>query len=287
MRSGLGGARPRDPPLGRARGAATRPSPGPRCRRRSSSSETSSSHTRRTRRRSTAPGAGLVTSWVTNNVWETNFPLAQGGEVRFDYAVASAGPGADARALGIATADALTRPLVGVLGATAPRRAGTVCELDAPGVEVVMLGARTAASRAPAVVCRRRGRRAPAGVRGAHRSRRLRRRADQHGPASSIRADPHAELARAVGKLEQACRLWPLASSRSKRHAMSRGSHGAETTRAFVLIDIAPSVRALRQPRGHDRPTRTGSGRTRTSGSRPARSTCGRRLLRRGRSSHR
>ena len=64
-------------------------------------------------------GAGLVTSWVANNVWETNFPLAQGGEVRFDYAVASAGPGADGRALGIATADALTRPLVGVLGASA------------------------------------------------------------------------------------------------------------------------------------------------------------------------
>ena len=84
-------------------------------------------------------GAGLVTSWVANNVWETNFPLAQGGEVRFDYAVASAGPGADGRALGIATADALTRPLVGVLGASAPQPAGSVCELEAPGVEVVML----------------------------------------------------------------------------------------------------------------------------------------------------
>ena len=38
-------------------------------------------------------GAGLVTSWVTNNVWDTNFPPTQGGEVRFDYAVASAAPG--------------------------------------------------------------------------------------------------------------------------------------------------------------------------------------------------
>ena len=87
-------------------------------------------------------GPGMVTSWVMNNVWETNFPLAQGGEVRFDYAVASAGPTVDGRALGIATADALTRPLVGVLGATATAltgATGTVCEVEAPGVEVVML----------------------------------------------------------------------------------------------------------------------------------------------------
>ncbi len=84
-------------------------------------------------------GAGMVTSWVMNNVWDTNFPLAQGGEVRFDYAVSSAGPGAEGRALGIETADALTRPLVGVLGATATEPAGGLCELEAQGVEVVML----------------------------------------------------------------------------------------------------------------------------------------------------
>jgi hypothetical protein len=86
-------------------------------------------------------GGGLVTSWAMNNVWETNFPAAQGGESRFAYAVSSAAPGADARALGIATADALTRPLVGVLGATAAAPAAAVCEVDAPGVEVVMLAA--------------------------------------------------------------------------------------------------------------------------------------------------
>jgi hypothetical protein len=84
-------------------------------------------------------GAAMVTSWVMNNVWETNFPLTQGGEVRFDYAVSSAPPGADGRALGIATADALTRPLVGVLGAAATAAVGSVCELEAPGVEMVML----------------------------------------------------------------------------------------------------------------------------------------------------
>jgi hypothetical protein len=86
-------------------------------------------------------GAGLVTSWVTNNVWDTNFPRAQGGELRVDYAIASATPRGDARALGIATADALTRPLVGALGATAPAAVGSVCDVNAPGVEVVMLTA--------------------------------------------------------------------------------------------------------------------------------------------------
>src|SRR4029077_14778830 len=64
---------------------------------------------------------------------------AQGGELRFDYAVASAGPGADGRALGIVTADALTRPLVGVLGARGPEPVGSVGEPGAAGVEVVML----------------------------------------------------------------------------------------------------------------------------------------------------
>ncbi len=114
------GARPRDPPLGRPPGRRRDRRLDHARRRRSSSSGTSSSRTRRTRRRSTARAPGLVTSWVTNNVWDTNFPPTQGGEVRFDYAVSSAPPAADGRSLGIATADALTRPLVGVLGATAP-----------------------------------------------------------------------------------------------------------------------------------------------------------------------
>ena len=82
---------------------------------------------------------GMVVSWVMNNVWETNFPLAQAGEVRFHYAVSSAGSGTDGRTLGIATADSLTRPLVGVLGPSPAEATGTVCELEASGVELVML----------------------------------------------------------------------------------------------------------------------------------------------------
>ena len=77
-----------------------------------------------------------------------------------DNAVSSSPPAADARSLGIATADALTRPLAGVLEAT-PRGGRTVCELDAPGVEVVMLAAGAGGESSSAPVVRRRRRRRP------------------------------------------------------------------------------------------------------------------------------
>jgi hypothetical protein len=86
-------------------------------------------------------GQGLIASWAMNNVWDTNFPGAQGGETWFSYALTSAPAGADARALGIATAAALTQPLIGVLGGTQSAAAGTICEIDAPGVEVALLAA--------------------------------------------------------------------------------------------------------------------------------------------------
>jgi Glycosyl hydrolases family 38 N-terminal domain len=76
-------------------------------------------------------GGGFVASWVMNNVWDTNFPRAQGGEARFSYCVA-----VDS---GVATADALTRPLVGVRGATRKPPVGALCEVAAPGVEVVLV----------------------------------------------------------------------------------------------------------------------------------------------------
>jgi hypothetical protein len=84
-------------------------------------------------------GRGLVTSWAMNNVWDTNFPASQGGETVFSYAIASAGPGADARALAIETAAAQTQPLVGILSPTAGAAVGSFCEFDGTGVEVVML----------------------------------------------------------------------------------------------------------------------------------------------------
>jgi hypothetical protein len=76
-------------------------------------------------------GGGFVASWVMNNVWDTNFPRMQGGEVRSSYCVALDS--------GIAAADALTRPLVGVLGATREPPMGALCDVDAPGVEVVLV----------------------------------------------------------------------------------------------------------------------------------------------------
>jgi hypothetical protein len=76
-------------------------------------------------------GGGFVASWAMNNVWDTNFPRAQGGETRFSYCVA-----VDS---GIATADALTRPLVGILGATREPPVGLLCDVVAPGVEVVLV----------------------------------------------------------------------------------------------------------------------------------------------------
>jgi hypothetical protein len=86
-------------------------------------------------------GDGMVASWAMNNVWDTNFPLAQGGETQFTYALASAAPDADPRALGIATAAALTQPLVGVLGGMRDAMSGSICEIDGPGVEVALISA--------------------------------------------------------------------------------------------------------------------------------------------------
>jgi hypothetical protein len=89
-------------------------------------------------------GEGTVFSWAMNNVWDTNFPSAQGGETTFAYAVAGGGPGERSRALGRACAEGLTRPLVGVVSspraAGAEAAAGPVCEIEHPDVELVAVG---------------------------------------------------------------------------------------------------------------------------------------------------
>lgn len=89
--------------------------------------------------------SGTVVSWAMNNVWDTNFPLSQGGEAMFRYALASSPPAVDGRQLGRETGAALTRPLVGVLGAgrttTGLGASGSFCVLDRDDVEVVLLGA--------------------------------------------------------------------------------------------------------------------------------------------------
>lgn len=53
-----------------------------------------------------------IYSWALNNIWDTNFPPAQGGELRFSYVVAVGDD--DALALGRDTGAAAAHPLVGV-----------------------------------------------------------------------------------------------------------------------------------------------------------------------------
>jgi hypothetical protein len=84
--------------------------------------------------------SGTVFSWAMNNIWDTNFPAAQGGEAAFRYRIASAPPGA-ARRLGMATAAEAARPLVAVVcgpegGLPA---AGSFCELEGGEVDIVTL----------------------------------------------------------------------------------------------------------------------------------------------------
>jgi len=85
--------------------------------------------------------AATLFSWALNNLWDTNFPPQQGGEMTFHYTVAT-GDEADPMALGRETAAATAMPLVGIvapLGIAAPidlpDRASFV-EVAHPAVEV-------------------------------------------------------------------------------------------------------------------------------------------------------
>jgi hypothetical protein len=84
--------------------------------------------------------AGTVFSWAMNNLWDTNFPAAQGGEVAFRYRVATGPPGA-ARRLGMTTAAEAARPLVALVCGPegALPDAGSFCELEGAEVDVVTL----------------------------------------------------------------------------------------------------------------------------------------------------
>ncbi|MGH2819711.1 MAG: glycoside hydrolase family 38 C-terminal domain-containing protein, partial [Actinomycetota bacterium] len=91
-------------------------------------------------RRSAEGGSATVYSWALNNIWDTNFPSRQGGEMEFGYAVATGSE--DTVDLGAATADAMTAPLLGVAAGPAPPGMpvrGSFCRVDRPDVEVVAL----------------------------------------------------------------------------------------------------------------------------------------------------
>ena len=88
-----------------------------------------------------------IYSWPLNNLWDTNFPPEQGGEMLFHYAVASDSQ-LGARELGGRTAAALTTPLVGILAPArrpAPARElpprGSFCTVSDPLVQVIHLAA--------------------------------------------------------------------------------------------------------------------------------------------------
>jgi hypothetical protein len=83
-----------------------------------------------------------VYSWALNNIWDTNFPPRQQGEMEFSYAVASA-EDTETPELGMKTAAALTTPLLGILSAQPaenhlPER-GNFCSVDHPQIDVIAL----------------------------------------------------------------------------------------------------------------------------------------------------
>jgi hypothetical protein len=88
-------------------------------------------------------GEATVVSWAMNNLWDTNFPPAQGGETVFRYAVAATGDPDGGRALGVGLAAALATPLAGVVlagrGGSDGRASGSLLALDRPDVELVHL----------------------------------------------------------------------------------------------------------------------------------------------------
>lgn len=88
-----------------------------------------------------------IYSWPLNNLWDTNFPVEQGGEMLFHYAVSS-DTRLEARELGSRTAATLTTPLVGILApARRPTPArdlpprGSFCTISDPLVQVIHLAA--------------------------------------------------------------------------------------------------------------------------------------------------
>ncbi len=96
--------------------------------------------------------SATIYSWALNNIWDTNFPDRQGGEMIFRYAITSSATG-DARALGIRAGASASAPLVGfavrVQGAQELPVSARFVEIEHPLVELVRIApSRTAGSLA-------------------------------------------------------------------------------------------------------------------------------------------
>jgi hypothetical protein len=84
-------------------------------------------------------GQATIVSWAMNNLWDTNFPPAQGGETVFRYAVAPAAGRGDAVALAGALASPLSAVvLAGRFRGDSPAH-GSLLALDRSEVELVHL----------------------------------------------------------------------------------------------------------------------------------------------------
>jgi hypothetical protein len=87
------------------------------------------------------PEPGTIYSWALNNIWDTNFPTEQGGEMSFRYAITSS-PNADATVLGTQLGDSVSTPLVGAVVAPAGNggpmaSSGSLCLIDRGEVRLV------------------------------------------------------------------------------------------------------------------------------------------------------
>jgi hypothetical protein len=93
---------------------------------------------------------GTIYSWALNNIWDTNFPARQGGELRFDYVLAT-GHSESGDALGRDTGASASQPLVGIRmrsGADIdklPAR-GSFVSIDDPRIELTHLSTNHAGS---------------------------------------------------------------------------------------------------------------------------------------------
>ncbi|CAA9566682.1 MAG: Alpha-mannosidase [uncultured Thermomicrobiales bacterium] len=86
---------------------------------------------------------GTIYSWALNNIWDTNFPPQQGGEMTFRYAV-SVDDAIGARQLGGRAGASVAAPLLGVCCPTNPTAPdlparGSYCSVDDHDVQVTHL----------------------------------------------------------------------------------------------------------------------------------------------------
>lgn len=93
--------------------------------------------------RHTSPAT--IYSWALNNIWDTNFPPQQGGELTFRYAVAVGDRQGAASLLGRDTGASVSMPLVGIRapdyvrsGAATPDR-GSFASVESPEIEITHL----------------------------------------------------------------------------------------------------------------------------------------------------